>query len=41
VIENYGAGEWTRTTDLLITNKLLGDSQKQAHIRGSADADRL
>ncbi len=41
-----GAGEWTRTTDLLITNKLLrrpvvGDPQKQAHVRGFADADRL
>ncbi len=32
----------TRTTDLLITNKLLrSDPQKQAHIRGFADADRL
>ena len=45
--EGYrGAGEWTRTTDLLITNKLLrrpvvGDPHKQAHIRGLADADRL
>jgi hypothetical protein len=41
-----GAGKWTRTTDLLITNKLLrrpdvGGPQKQAHIRGFADADRL
>ncbi len=41
-----GAGEWTRTTDLLITNKLLrrpvvGDPQNQAHIGRFADADRL
>ena len=24
----YGAGEWTRTTDLLITNKLLGGKKE-------------
>ena len=46
LIRNTGAGEWARTTDLLITNKLLrrtivGDHQKQAHIRIFADADRL